>query len=243
MKQIRISVTRVKPGKEDFSGKWEKETRYSRDGKIVYEYQYGPDLETESTYAYDHDGLLVSKDTETGIQTKNRRLYSYDPKGRLLKVKSIYDGGASELDSDYKWNEEGTECRVDYCLTKRGEKLSSWYTVDQYKGDLMIKSVKHDMKGRVQEIESFSHYPDGTLLDYVLTTISDPEGNPVEETLIHGYDNAGRLIRSIYPEDEVFEFKYELDSEGNWIHRTEWDQSGKIVDELVRELTYWEEDD
>ncbi|MBQ6577941.1 MAG: hypothetical protein IJL91_09365 [Bacteroidales bacterium] len=243
MKQIRISVEKLKIGdNEEWTG-LERETHYSKDGLLLYEYRYGHEQERETVYKYNENGQLVSKTIETETGSVMEVSYSYTEDGKISEIRRVIDGGDAVQVERNIWSDDGSECKVIYDEKLSDGTLSSWSYDEKYKGDLLVKSVRHSPDGKVMEIETYSHYPDGTLMEEVLTIISEADGTPVEETVTRSYNRNGELVRVSHPGDEVFEFTYELDEEGNWTGMKIWDHAGTLHEEFVREIAYWDDDE
>ena len=240
MKQIRVSSEKAKLRKDDIWPRWERESRYSKNGLLEYEDTYGPDAITECTFSYREDGLLRYKHTVTGEEDILDTFMEYDDKGRIANVKMVFNEGEATNTSVYNWSEDGQHCTVDVEEVNSSSEKMNWRFEETYKDDLLVKSVRHESDGRISAVDSYAHYPDGTLLEESLTRISGPCEDPVIETVMHSYDHAGRPAWSIYPEDDVLEYTYELDKEGNWISKKVWDHTGALADEIEREIEYWD---
>jgi hypothetical protein len=122
-------------------------TRYGADGKEVEtaNYTYNPDGSSAVSNTDKSFGMTdltycdkTGKTTKTVSPDKTERIYTYDPKGKLLHVKSKSDNGSVVTDIQYTNNAKGQLVKE---VSKGDYKWTSSYTYDA-KG--MIARIKRN---------------------------------------------------------------------------------------------------
>ncbi|MGZ4058043.1 MAG: hypothetical protein ACXVPU_03400 [Bacteroidia bacterium] len=177
---------------------------------------YYPDGKTITWYSYKYDekGKLVEEidKYKSDSTLEKKTIWKYDAKGNNIEATDYKPNGDLSTKSTFEYDEKGNEIQCDmYGIDGKITYVYKW---------------EYDKSGNkiIEELYDFG----GKFLNSKKTFSYDNKGNTIEEK---DYNSTGSLKATI-------DYKYDFDTRGNWIKRTELDDN-TIVFITLREITYF----
>ena len=136
------------------------------------------------TLSYDGNGRTLTYTDGEGNVTSN----GYDAAGRLISVED--PNGETET---YQYDNNGNLTRV---IDR--EDRETKYEYDDL--DRLTKVIEDEAAGGLKRITEYAYDGLGNVL--TLTAYQGSDGSGVSETTTYEYDDAGRLVRVVYPDNE-----------------------------------------
>jgi hypothetical protein len=200
----------------DGSPRYSETTKYDGKGNLIEKTEYNSDgsIRNSETNVYDTNGNVLEHTEGKNTNTGFKYTYKRDSKGKVIAEYSSYGNSkVQHLCSTYKNDSNGN--RIEENDFDLDNKLCNRVT------------FKYDDKGNKIEENRFN--PDGTP-DFKITTSYDDKGNIIEESKT----NSGGYVYYKYI------YKYEYDSNGNWVKRTDYVSELNIPKIIIeREIAYY----
>ena len=212
------------------------ERRYDGFGSMTSEAEVDCDgnepAETELSamriaYTYDDDGKLVSTRYPSGFDSNVSGLeYDYGDYSRLMKIKAVTTGGASDL-REYAYDAKGNVSSIKDDRTALGGEghVLKVYGYDHFLRPASITVTDSERDGVAEEY-TYAYDKNGQIVtETKLNDYPSSNGEKVDETWAYTFDALGRLTNTTVTDDTSGSVKtqraYTYDKAGNRLSETE----------------------
>jgi hypothetical protein len=186
---------------------------YNSDGFLTEELHYDVNNAVVSMrkFYYDDEKRLESEESYKAEALVERTVYSYDPKGRIIKKETLDKDNKQLSRIEYNYNDENGECDED--SYNNAGKLASKH-VNKYSDGLLVERAKYWGGGTLVNREVYN-YDEDKLVETIL--LKGKEDNFERRTLYSKYVGKNYTVKSVYNSDEegVEKTFYEYDKRGN----------------------------
>jgi len=216
-------------------------TSYSErfyDGKgfeIERKSSYRGDLTTHTYFAYDSAGNFVKNTSYDNKGNQSYKyIYFYDKNGNLTEECDYENSETLKEKSVYKYDQNNNKIQIDY-----------------YKENILVKIdfLKYTYSSDKNIISKEINYEKGKVIfDYEGKKLIKETSSTTKSLKISIYNQNGDLVKvsgnyntqPSYGDNINLNYKYEYDSQNNWVKQYMSDYSGNYKIYAKRELTYYQ---
>lgn len=210
---------------------------FNKDGYItdISYYNHGGNLKRKSVYVYDGDNKVLKINHYNGDGDNiGRTVYTYNEDGNPIKVVE-YDK-SSKIINTLKSEYDGDKCIKSQFFNEYSE---GDYTIYEYNGTSMVKSVEYDKNGK--KIGVYDEFENDKMTKHVtpqFTTNLTYNEKGLCSSIINGLLNKNNSY--IFWKGKSYVYEYEYDDKGNWVRKVEKQMNSKKAEHIfVREIEYY----